>query len=172
MKSVTIFSLASLLLLAGNVFAFDPLFYARIDYGTGDGPLSVFAVDLDGDGDNDLAVANSYSDDISILINLSSMTGVDNPPEMYLPESFSTFQNYPNPFNAFTIIQYSLQEASDVTIKIYDILGRKIETLVQGEQQAGYHQVIWDAEDATSGMYFYRIQAGDYTEAKKMLLLK
>jgi hypothetical protein len=70
------------------------------------------------------------------------------------------------------LIQYSLPEASYVTIDIYDILGRKIETLVQGVQPAGYHQVIWHASNQSSGTYFYRIQAGEYDETRKMVLLK
>jgi hypothetical protein len=69
MKSVIIISLASLLLLAGNALAFEPLFDARIDYGAGNFPTSVFAVDLDGDGDNDLAVANNLSHNVSVLLN-------------------------------------------------------------------------------------------------------
>jgi hypothetical protein len=89
-----------------------------------------------------------------------------------LPFDFELGENYPNPFNASTAIRYSLTEPSDVIINIYDILGRKVETMVQGEQSAGYHQVIWDAKGHSSGVYFYGIQAGDYTEAKKMLLLK
>jgi photosystem II stability/assembly factor-like uncharacterized protein len=89
-----------------------------------------------------------------------------------LPSGLVLGHNYPNPFNALTTIQYALPEASTVTIEIYDILGRKIETLVQREQQVGYHQVVWDAKDVSSGMYFYRIQAGDYAETRKMVLLK
>jgi nitrous oxidase accessory protein NosD len=89
-----------------------------------------------------------------------------------IPNRFALAQNYPNPFNASTVIRYSLPEPSDVIIEIYDILGRKVETLVQGEQQAGYHQVIWNAGKRSSGMYFYRIEAGEYTETRKMVLLK
>jgi len=93
-------------------------------------------------------------------------------PETYLLESFSISQNYPNPFNATTAIQYNLPEQSQVIINIYDILGRKVQTLVNKQQPTGYHQVIWNANDKTSGMYFYKIQAGEYSEAKKMVLLK
>ncbi|MEE9119299.1 MAG: T9SS type A sorting domain-containing protein [Calditrichia bacterium] len=97
--------------------------------------------------------------------------GIDDLPEI-LPRKYLLNQNYPNPFNASTTIQYSLPSASDVTIDIYDLLDRKVETLVQGEQKAGHHQVIWGAKDQSSGIYFYRIQAGDYAETKKMVLLK
>ena len=80
--------------------------------------------------------------------------------------------SFPNPFNASTIIQYGLPAASLVTIDFFDLLGRKVETLMQGEQQAGYHQIVWDASDRSSGMYFYRIEAGTMVETKKMVLLK
>ncbi len=89
-----------------------------------------------------------------------------------IPVAYGLPQNYPNPFNASTVIRYNLPTASDITISIYDIRGRKVETLVQGEQQAGYHQIIWDASDHSSGMYFYKIQAGKYAETRKMVLLK
>ncbi len=89
-----------------------------------------------------------------------------------IPSDFSLAQNQPNPFNASTIINYTLPEPSHVIINIYDILGRRVETIVQGEQPAGYHQVVWDASDRSSGMYFYRIQAGEYTETRMMVLLK
>jgi len=90
----------------------------------------------------------------------------------YLPDDFKLFQNHPNPFNARTTIRYNLNIPTDVVIDIYDILGRKVETLISIKQPAGEHQVIWDAMDKSSGMYFYKLQAGNYSEAKKMLLLK
>ena len=90
-------------------------------------------------------------------------------------ESSSTFalaSNHPNPFNASTLIEYNLVSAAEVTIDIYNILGRKVETLKQGEQQAGYYQVVWDASNQSSGTYFYRIETGKYAETRKMVLLK
>jgi len=89
-----------------------------------------------------------------------------------LPINISLSQNFPNPFNPTTTIEYALPEASHVTLDVYDILGRKVTTLVSELKQPGYHQVTWNAADQTSGMYFYKIQAGDFTETKKMLLLK
>ena len=89
-----------------------------------------------------------------------------------LPLEFSLAQNYPNPFNATTSIQYDLPEESEVTIEIYDILGRKIETVVSGIQPAGSHSVVWDAENQPSGIYFYRMYAGAHVESKNCLLLK
>ncbi len=101
----------------------------------------------------------------------SLLVGIDYD-EIPMPDRFSVSQNYPNPFNAATIIRYTLPEPADVKIEIFDILGRKVKTLVQGEQPAGYHRIVWDAGDQSSGIYFYRIQAGDYAETRKMVLLK
>ncbi len=89
-----------------------------------------------------------------------------------LPDDYCLLQNYPNPFNARTIIRYALPEAGHVRIEIYDILGRNIATLLDENRPAGYNQVLWDATDKSSGMYFYMIRAGEFSEAKKMLLIK
>lgn len=101
----------------------------------------------------------------------SLITGIfDNMPER--PDRLILFLNYPNPFNASTTIEYDLPEAGHVRIIVYDPLGREIETLVDVEKPAGRHQVVWDASDYSSGVYFYRIEAGDFIETKKMILLK
>ncbi|UCE67556.1 MAG: right-handed parallel beta-helix repeat-containing protein [Candidatus Zixiibacteriota bacterium] len=92
--------------------------------------------------------------------------------QQHISWRFALAQNFPNPFNASTAIHYNLPEACDVTVEIYDILGRKIETVVQGYQPAGYHRIVWDAGDHSSGLYFCRIQAGKYAETRKMALLK
>jgi len=89
-------------------------------------------------------------------------------------------QNYPNPFNPLTKINYSVSHTSNVVIKVYDVLGNEIETLVNEEKQRGSYEIIWDAEGLPSGIYFYRLQAIDtesssgqvFVETKKMLLLK
>jgi hypothetical protein len=93
-------------------------------------------------------------------------------PSPEIPAAFSLSQNYPNPFNPTTTIKYSLTKSAYVTIEIYDLLGRKVETLFDAQEQAGYHQIIWNGDRVSSGIYFYRIQAGDFSETKKMLLLK
>jgi hypothetical protein len=81
-------------------------------------------------------------------------------------------QDYPNPFNAQTTISYSLPKASEISLDIFDILGRKIETLQSGHQEAGEHSVIWNAGDKPSGIYFYRLKAGEREETNRMVLLK
>jgi beta-glucanase (GH16 family) len=88
------------------------------------------------------------------------------------PVRFSLNQNYPNPFNPATTIKYSVPTKSFVTLKIFDLLGREIKTLVYGEKSAGIYQTQFDATSYTSGIYFYRIQAGNFVDTKKMIVLK
>ena len=92
--------------------------------------------------------------------------------EATVPNTFNIAQNYPNPFNARTTIEYNLPLDTRVTLDIFDILGRKIETLVNGNQSSGAHAVVWNADKVASGLYFYRIQAGEMSEIKQMTLLK
>ena len=86
--------------------------------------------------------------------------------------NFSLIQNYPNPFNPTTKITYTLPEISFVTLKVYDLLGNEIATLVNEDKSAGRYEVSWDAKDYTSGIYFYQFRAKDFVETKKMLLIK
>ncbi|QQS34884.1 MAG: T9SS type A sorting domain-containing protein [Ignavibacteriales bacterium] len=86
--------------------------------------------------------------------------------------SFKLDQNYPNPFNPVTTISYQLPEASYVTLKVYDVLGEEILTLVNKEQNSGVHEVSLDAGRLTSGIYLYKIQAGAFEQTRKMILLK
>ncbi len=89
-----------------------------------------------------------------------------------LPDIFALDQNYPNPFNPSTIIQYQLPEDANVVLQVFDILGRKVAELVNGEIKAGYHKVQFDARDLASGMYIYRLKAGSQVFTKKLTLIK
>ena len=89
-----------------------------------------------------------------------------------IPKSFTLHQNYPNPFNPITTLRYDLPQESDVTLTIYDITGRMVQTLVNELQQSGMKKVIWNASDVSSGVYIYQIQSGDFRQTKKMVLLK
>jgi hypothetical protein len=93
-------------------------------------------------------------------------------PKNELKKSFILSQNYPNPFNPTTVIKYQLPEAGLVTLKVFDILGNEIETLVNEQKQTGTYEITWYAEGLPSGIYFYRLQAGDFIETKKMILMK
>lgn len=90
----------------------------------------------------------------------------------YLLNNYSLSQNFPNPFNPVTIINYQLAMNNYVTLKIYDILGNEVATLVNEEQSSGYYKIEWDASSLSSGVYFYTILSGDFVSTKKMLLLK
>ena len=94
-----------------------------------------------------------------------------------MPTEFALHQNYPNPFNPITTLRYELPENGLVNITIYDMLGRKVKTLVNQTQDAGYRSVVWDATNdygklVSAGIYLYQIQAGEYMQTKKMVLLK
>ncbi len=89
-----------------------------------------------------------------------------------IPTVFSLAQNYPNPFNPTTTIRYSIPNSSNVSMKIYNILGQEVATLVNQHQIAGNYTVTFDASRLASGVYFYRLNAGSFTAVKKMLLLK
>ena len=89
-----------------------------------------------------------------------------------VPESFKLYQNYPNPFNPVTTIQYYLAKPAGVSLKIFNSVGKEIVTLVDGFQAAGEHQITWTPEGLSSGIYLSRLQAGDFSETKKILLQK
>jgi len=95
----------------------------------------------------------------------------------HLPKTFSLAQNYPNPFNPITEIKYALPKDCWVRLDIYNILGQKVTTLVDGAQKAGYKTANWDSRgvsgsEVSSGIYFYSIKADKFTATKKMVLLK
>jgi hypothetical protein len=89
-----------------------------------------------------------------------------------IPNKFKLFQNYPNPFNQCTIIKFQCTIKSDVILKIYDILGKEIATLVNGKQEPGTYEVSFEGNNFSTGVYFYRIQSGDFVQVKKMLMIK
>ena len=88
------------------------------------------------------------------------------------PLEFALLQNYPNPFNPATTINYQLPNTSNVKLTIYDALGHEVNLLVNETQNAGNHQIEWNAAAFPSGVYFYRLEAGSFVSNKKMILLK
>jgi hypothetical protein len=112
---------------------------------------------------------NLHTRNYTFMDRVTSIADAGSPP---LPKSVVLKQNYPNPFNAQTTISYSLPKASLVTIDIYDLLGRKLETLINSNQNAGSYSIIWDATERSSGIYFCRIKAGEISINRKMVLVK
>jgi flagellar hook assembly protein FlgD len=101
----------------------------------------------------------------------------DDPSDLAVPDGYQLKQNFSNPFNPTTTIEYSLPRRSRVTLQVYNMLGQKIRTLVDCEESAGSYTITWDGRNAagemvSTGVYLYRLQADDFVESKKMLLLK
>lgn len=108
----------------------------------------------------------------NIIIYHSKITSISNKDVSVMPVKIQLFQNYPNPFNPSTTIKYQIPKESSITIKIFDMLGREVTTLLNAEQKAGEHEVVWDAKDFASGVYIYQIKAGDFSATRKMFLVK
>ncbi|MCI0554105.1 MAG: T9SS type A sorting domain-containing protein, partial [Anaerolineae bacterium] len=105
------------------------------------------------------------------------LTGVDQPAQPAIPTEYAVTQNYPNPFNPSTTINYQLPENAQVRLTVFNLLGQEVRTLVDRKLLAGYHQIVWDAKDNAgrsvgSGIYMYVLEAGDFTQTQKMVLLK
>ncbi len=104
--------------------------------------------------------------------NGNTITSVNNDNRQEIPLKFSLKQNYPNPFNPSTTISFNLPEASNVRLEIFNILGQKVATLVKGFEHAGAYKVQWNAGRFASGIYFYKLSANNFSQVKKMILLK
>ena len=113
-----------------------------------------------------------FSDADVYAMSLGPLTGVDNDGIAGREGTFALFQNYPNPFNPTTTIRYNLPEKSAARLTVSNMLGQQIALLFQGEQLAGYHEVKFDGSKLASGVYFYRLQAGNFVQTRKVLLLK
>jgi hypothetical protein len=135
------------------------------DIAPGDSVVAAFAIM----GGTSLTDIRANAD--AAIVRYSSMVSVDDD-NTIKPESFSLLQNYPNPFNASTTIRFNLAGESRVKLETFDLLGRKVATLVDGRLGAGIHSVVWDCKEIPSGVYFYRLSDGDKSVARKMTLLK
>ena len=107
-------------------------------------------------------------------LDLSATLGID---ESTIPDVFALHNNYPNPFNPVTNITYDIPEVADVKLEIYNVMGQKVRTLATGSHEPGRYRVLWNAtndlgQGLSSGMYIYRIQAGDFVSVKKLVLMK
>ncbi len=117
------------------------------------------------DGKSSVAAVDTFAFIVGTPTDISDYTS-------NLPDNYELNQNYPNPFNPTTIINFSIPKNEFVSLKVYDILGNEVKVLVNEEKSPGYYETLLNATGLSSGIYFYRIQAGDFVESKKMLLLK
>lgn len=115
------------------------------------------------------AGSNLWKYDLTQLLASQLLAVENNPPAV---NTYTLSQNYPNPFNPATTISYTIPKASHVELKVYDMLGREVQTLMSREQAAGSYKVQFEASHLPSGMYIYEIRAGNFTKSGKMLLLK
>ncbi len=127
-------------------------------------------------GDHTVYLSSNSYVELPIVTNVYNRIDVlfaeENSPENNSPYSYSLTQNFPNPFNPSTMIQYSIADAQKVELKIYDLLGREVQTLVNDVQNPGSYNVMFNAQNLSSGIYFYRLTAGNFSEVKKMTLVK
>lgn len=126
-------------------------------------------VNKDLTGDDSLSILDALNQ-LKLIINYTNATDVDD--ESTNPSNFSLSQNFPNPFNPSTTINFSLIETQYVSLKVFDILGREVATLINGEVSSGNHSVDFSAAGFTSGIYFYQLKAGDQSLTKSMILMK
>ena len=118
-------------------------------------------------------LTNAWKFSMRVLGFNIKKAGADNDAEsLAIPTEFNVSQNYPNPFNPTTTINFQLPEQEFVSLKIYDVRGHLVTTLVSKEMEAGYHSVQWNAGKYASGVYFYRFTSGSFISTKRLLLLK
>ncbi len=150
--------------------------------GSGDATV-VITVDrthLSGTSDAGVLNITSNGGNRSVAVRISKVgnpSSVDNATIQGAPQNFSLQQNYPNPFNPTTTITYNLPEAANIVLKIYNVFGHEVRTLLNVRQQSGAKSVVWDGRNelgmkVSSGIFVYRLQAGTLVETKKMILLK
>jgi Tol biopolymer transport system component len=142
---------------------------AFVAYGTNSFEIFV----MDSSGSNQQNITNHSANDWNPTWHPSNSVEIyDQEEESNPPKTFKLFQNYPNPFNPSTTITYQVPENSFVSIKVYDLLGKEVTSLVNEEKAAGIYDLRFDAGKLSSGFYLYTMKAGNFVETKKMLLMK
>lgn len=116
-------------------------------------------------GSNNLTSINEVKNCVNSVVGINQISNS-------VPDAFELYQNFPNPFNPKTTISYKLQTSSEVTLQVFDNLGREVSVLVNQKQNSGSYSVQFDGSNLSSGIYFYRIQAGNFREVKSMIMLK
>jgi hypothetical protein len=132
---------------------------------------SVFAIDINGDGNMDIVTASGNDDKIAWHEN-QGLSSIYSENEPNIPIKDYLFDNYPNPFNASTTIRFSISTTDHVTLKIYNVIGEELYTIINEVLPAGMHKVNLDAKNLASGLYFYSFKTSNYNEIKKLILIK
>jgi ligand-binding sensor domain-containing protein len=158
------------ILLQGNAYPLEMKLYSA----TPDATIEYIVTELTQEGEGtEYRVGSGESieiaDDGIQMIQLRRLGGMT---ERSLPTRYSLSQNYPNPFNPSTTILYALPEATHVKLEVYNMLGQRVKVLIEETQEAGYYGVVFDANQLPSGVYIYRIKAGEFVDVKKLVLIK
>ena len=165
---------AKIFLTSGFTAANDSIFIGELSAGATDSiSFVVTAPDVDTTGSYSVLFLSSdaSSSPASGPLRSSNATGVKQTPSS-VPKSYGLLQNYPNPFNPSTVIEYAIPSKAHVELIIWDLLGRRVKTLVDQEEAPGTYKVIFNASDIPSGVYFYRIVAGSFVQTKKMMVIR
>ena len=181
-ESIYIFNLGNTTLEIDDIIATEPFHVGIITDGSLD-PVETLEVpvqfypDSAGDYSGTVTIYSNDSDEEEVIIHLYGDTETLSIDEIPIPDKFTLHQNHPNPFNPITTLRYDLPEDALVNITIYDMMGRRISTLVNNQQSSGYKSVRWNATNdkgssVSAGLYLYTIQAGEFRQTKKMVLLK
>ncbi|MBN1633784.1 MAG: T9SS type A sorting domain-containing protein [Ignavibacteria bacterium] len=136
-------------------------------------PLRYYVVAID--KHNDYSVPSDFATAIGLKPEGSSIdpgNGDKLISENGLPKEYNLFQNYPNPFNPVTNIKFDLPKEGLVTLKVYDVLGREVKNIVNEFKQAGSYIVSFDGSELSSGIYFYRLESGNFVQVRRMVLIK
>ena len=151
-----------------NLNEYDNIDY-QVDYSGIESGNYFFRLVTEVEGDSELYLSNVQNDSELLAKKNYRTVKFD---ELLVPEEYALMQNYPNPFNPSTTIKYQLPKSGIVTLKVYDILGREVTTLVDGFKTEGRYEVNFNASSLASGVYFYRLMVNDFITVKKMLMIK
>jgi len=157
-----------------NISPVDPLNFDDIEPGqikTSTIPFTILTQNNTDSIDFNVSISSEGWEFWSDSFTVDLLTGIS-AKKTNIPNRYDLSQNYPNPFNPSTTIEFDLPKTSEVSLKVFNILGEKVATLLSGSLLSGSHSVEWDASNLASGVYLYRLQAGTYVEIRKMVLMR
>lgn len=158
-------------LASGRYTSFAPRIKPEQSFNTifgNDNPYGNWILRINDDGEGDVGMLYAWG----IQLNGETLVGVEDPKNNSIPSKFILKQNYPNPFNPSTAIKFSIPVKLTVKLRVYDITGREVATLVNKELTSGAYEFLFDGSQLSSGVYFYKLEAGEFIDTKKMILVK